>query len=1670
MADRGAQGPPPKVRMRTKAVLATAEERKQYEQTKVAAATDVAAVVEGDSVAISEVAAQPAKPKPVSQRVGSIFAVKPTAPPPAKPAAQVQATVEAVLKPSKPAKATEKPKPVIDVKGLPDISEFPKKLRRLSEGLIEETYADPYYLKADAPKGSPEHLSDTFVPTNRRGFAEFIQTQFRHFELPKLKKPDPEACAKQGAKGAEQMQIYLYQQFIREYIRSETPYRGILVYHGLGSGKTCSAIAASEALFARARKRIIIMTPKSLRKNFTKELMVCGFQHYRLQNHWVELEPDDTTRLFAMTVLNLPETYVKKATAFYVPNFEKKDAPNYASFEPSKQKLIYNQIQAMIDNQFTFIHYNGVTAQKLKEWACADIKDRIFDNAVIVIDEVHNLIRLMQETIEPYLQSVANLRRKIRPEPVQPGRWQPGLCGQTQNYKRGFLFYRLLLDATNSKIIGLSGTPLINYPEEIAILMNILHGYIPVANFRAKIASEKAIQAMKDAAAKHPYIDFYEVKKSGEGAIITLTPLPERTMKKIEGGEMKGVVRVKDGVEVPDFRTIVEDYKKSLAGTVQFTADLTITAEPLLPPFGKQFNETFIDTLRGTIQKDRELVLAKRMTGLISYYRGSKEELMPKVLCDEVVKCPMSEYQQNEYMKVRVKEAAQEEREKKTRQTQGMGAKQASIWNDIYDIKLKKQQSSYRMASRQLCNFAFPEEVTRPRTDDEAEEILEVGDEPVDIIDAELEQGADAKDKEKEKEDEERARKEDEAIEKQEQKAFGEEGVAATEAPVKQPVKDPNAVKAVPGEPEEGEEDAERKRLRADCRVGRKPGEKYQDAIDRAKLCLRTFCEDKLKMSTSPDDDALAKYSPKYQAMLERILSSPGSNLVYSQFLQMEGIGIFALAMLANNFRPIRIERDGDGFKFSKSTLKSLAKKDQNRFLMFTGEEEEDIRKLALDVFNMKVTELPEGLAKPLRANGFTDNKKGQLCRVFCITSAGAEGLSLKNVRRVHIMETYWNDVRLTQVKGRAIRICSHVDFENVADRSVEIFTYVSVYDARALRGEEGWKIDEKVEDADRLVLNDESEYKDLGIEIPKGAKDYVLTSDERLMITSARKQNITRNLENVMKAVAVDCRLNLSENGVQTMPPKKCGEPTGESQMPALPCLFLEGKVGDFLYHPLLENDLVFSKEFKKAEPEAVKAFKFTKGGVEYIAVAKINAVTQLITSFDIHDISDTSLSKPIGTMGATPEGKPDKITFKLFTAEDMKAAKGTKKDEPEGEGDEEEEEESSKPSPVDFTRIELPRTLEDIDALVVRMFPEVSERSKERIKQDTYGGNPMLVDDFESVDTSANKNDCLIHSFLIVVSPSFRKLKQDEKDTFADQFRRVLLPRFYAEQPTSSSSEVKLLARPGFLDDRHQASLTKFFPVNIVNFYTSDGKISPDAPDATYKDKQPFVFIYNPDRAHYRAVRKLEGDVATYSFNEEDAREIINTYTFTAEVKTRCDVGIKVGDTVIYKGERKVVFEVLYEKQDKRDPNTNLCTAVRFVKNGPKIPVETLKKPGEEESEEEESSSAETPTPESSTAESPTAETEDESEEDSEDESETGVLLSSDSESEEEEEPEYLEYKYEGTTYNVVEVKDASKKVVSYDVYKQDNHKKKIGTFKAKLSKDRTQFLPDKTTFQAV
>jgi ribA/ribD-fused uncharacterized protein len=918
------------------------------------------------------------------------------------------------------------------------VASLPEELQAKSKILLDVEAEIPYEI---------EPPSETFVPLTRRGFGSFIIDEYSPiFPTKEERKLDVATCAKKGEEGKKEVKIYHYQAFIREYLRFESPYRGLLVYHGLGSGKTCSAIAAAEALFGNRGSKIIVMTPFSLRDNFISEINFCGFKHFRLQNHWtsMSLKPGSTpepgmVKMFATNVYGIPETFfTKRVTRVWVPDFD--SPPNFDSLGPQEKDEIQTQLKTTIEHRIKFINYNGILARELKAMVCGT--PEIFDNAVIVVDEIHNLTRLMQGNLEKPFTKAKPL------ETLTPDRKPLPQCGMSGKYTRGYLFYRLFMGAKNSKIIGLSGTPLINFPDELGILMNILHGPIQTIDFVLAVEPGRAVEdIVKKIVNNNENLDTVFFMASEGSMSVTVTRLPEQFIKIFgEKDDIMGIKRRDPLQALPTLQQVWDGLAESIkAEKIVIRGAPYLKAQELLPSWDTLFRGAFLEEDGITLKNS--MVLQKRIRGLISYYRGIQGNVMPKVIKDEVVGIPLSGYSLTIYNKLRNQEI-QVEMSKPKPQAQGSDA----VWAEINEIATMKTPSNYRMSSRQACNFIFPEGVTRPRPRNLEEQDVETGKDRDKIIEADMEDKVAGQESDA-----------DSVVDADDDEAKAQEALVAGTA------KGPRAIKG-----------------------SREEAEAYRAAIKVAKNKLREMGSTHLQLEGPPERN-LARYSPKFAAMLKNINAIDGSCLVYSQFLEMEGIGIFGICMEANGYVPIEIVPGGDGkLKFSDRTAASLAKGPkvkENRYIEFTGTGSKEQRGAAVSVFNARLDKLPPAMEKVLKDGGWVDNFDGGLCRTFCITSAGAEGLSLKAVRSVHIMEPYWNTVRTQQVKGRAVRICSHMDLPE-KDQNVSIYTYCTTIPDEAVIAQ---AIDKTLERSDRFSAKDAAV---LGVPVPPSAKGKEIDAD----------------------------------------------------------------------------------------------------------------------------------------------------------------------------------------------------------------------------------------------------------------------------------------------------------------------------------------------------------------------------------------------------------------------------------------------------------------------------------------------------------------------------------------------------------------------------------------------
>lgn len=991
-------------------------------------------------------------------------------------------------------------------------------------------------------------FSDFIVQTYRRyspALTQLAEDYAKGVTNPGVKERelDRDACLKRDPNKVE---TFYYQKFVRDYVSRDTPYRGLLVYHGLGSGKTCTSIAAAEALYWGGLKQIYILTPATLSANYRRELGKCGYYPLRRHNFWSFLKSSESpsARTWLVDRLGLPPTYVDKLGGGWVAN-PNKDS-NWDKLTDEERKSIREQQEAHITHRFTFIHYNGVSPEVLANHAANGVKDgkSIFDDGVVVIDEVHNLVRTINGT------KIGNRTISKYIDEVEPREFTWSVPKYREvagfRYPRGYSLYRLLQNAVGAKIIALSATPMINYAQELAILMNIIGGEQRVAEISLKNLrkGKELTRDIETWAKKHSDIDFFKIEQ-GTGSrdtVLTVTPVPHGFVKVVGNDfETRGFVRPPVPADARDSRernmdtwaaSLVKELEKagildaSLGasaeaeiavaaaralgpGNLPKTNAFTLYTYPMLPEDKDKFVNNFIN--KATLEIINSNILRARSLGLISYYRGGAEDLMPRSERIDI-RVPMSETAFKYYVGIRNKEIQAEGKGKQEPTDEApmivsRRTKATETELDLYAQATKTQQSGFRMESRAACNWVFPEEIGRPLIgikDRERAKLLGLKEEN-EILAADL----------------------------------------ATDAPLTTGGSASNVAAGADG---------------PETTAAVLPDEKVGDAavIDEplpANLTgiLNSITKDLDAKADEYLNKGLVNYSPKYAVMIENIRKSPGPVLVYSQFKTLEGLGIFAAALRASDekYLPLDIERSAGGEWSIPDVLMDPALRSRPRYVMYTGDQELEKRRLLLQLYNADVAGLPPKLSAQCAEllAGAPDNRDGRICRVFMITQSGAEGISLFNTRQVHIMEPYWNNVRIEQVIGRAIRLCSHMHLP-WEDRLVTVYTYMTVFTEEQKQDKDGWVWTVMTMDDGR-------------------------TADEMINDIAVNKQKLADGLAEIAQSAAVDCELHYDENIVKEKVKDKDGKDITRITKDIKCFNFGVGKRPLFAYHPNWEKDI---------------------------------------------------------------------------------------------------------------------------------------------------------------------------------------------------------------------------------------------------------------------------------------------------------------------------------------------------------------------------------------------------------------------------------------------------------------------------------------------------------------
>ena len=206
-----------------------------------------------------------------------------------------------------------------------------------------------------------------------------------------------------------------------------------------------------------------------------------------------------------------------------------------------------------------------------------------------------------------------------------------------------------------------------------------------------------------------------------------------------------------------------------------------------------------------------------------------------------------------------------------------------------------------------------------------------------------------------------------------------------------------------------------------------------------------------------------------------------------------------------------------------------------------------------------------------------SNNIYGDVIKILMITSSGAEGINLRNVRYVHITEPYWHPVRTEQVIGRARRICSHQDLPEEL-RTVDVFMYL-------------------------MVLSEEQLISDNSIELRLKDKSKIdnitpITSDQLLYEISTLKEKLFQTILKYIKESSIDCPLHASYSNTEN-----------------LNCLtFTSSDKNKFSFVPSIsseETDYTIQQNIKKISWKGVEV---TIEGIKYV----LNRTTNEVYDYD--------------------------------------------------------------------------------------------------------------------------------------------------------------------------------------------------------------------------------------------------------------------------------------------------------------------------------------------------------------------------------------------------------------------------------------------------------------------
>jgi len=281
---------------------------------------------------------------------------------------------------------------------------------------------------------------------------DFAAKLMRKTEFITLRSQPPGAPGTACGDKRQQFTLTPIQNLIARFLHPSTPYKGVLLDHGVGVGKTCTAVSVAELyLDAMPHKSVFILAPQAIAENFRNtifdaSLLVEASKEQRMLTGERWLSPQCT----GMTYLRLAG----------MANHDDLDEIQKEVDKWIKQRyhiMGYLKFYNWIQEQMKEVIYNSMTPEA-KEDAKKAVLLRLFADKLLIVDEAHNL------------RDAATESKEEAEDEVAPAKVSDSAGGK----KLTPMLMDVLRYAEGLKLVLMTATPMYDTASEIVLLLNLL--------------------------------------------------------------------------------------------------------------------------------------------------------------------------------------------------------------------------------------------------------------------------------------------------------------------------------------------------------------------------------------------------------------------------------------------------------------------------------------------------------------------------------------------------------------------------------------------------------------------------------------------------------------------------------------------------------------------------------------------------------------------------------------------------------------------------------------------------------------------------------------------------------------------------------------------------------------------------------------------------------------------------------------------------------------------------------------------------------------------------------------------------------------------------------------------------------------------------------------------